>query len=694
MPAKISFFDMSILAIPSGPYIPLPVTLGPNWQPNDLRIFLQIAGGANPPTGTVTPPGFTAIATASAASGGGGGITSQVANISYRRLIAGDTDTFIQYAVPSSTSYSSLALVTARGASPSTNPTAAYVTDPSGAITLPGSSSTGGSVTVPSLSVPFVGVLLQLFFSYVAAGSACSLGGPTGWTNLVASDNSGATYSPWSGVASTTVVAKAFSSTGSTGSMPGLLYGAENGAFINHVWVAIPAAPDISATAGSCGAVPTSAAATGGATNVVVASAGNATSVATSGTAFNPLQGYWISDPLTLPGDPVTGSVIRWASNTPTGSSVTVETSINNGASWDAATNNRLVPRLKPGDTVTRGVLARISLTRTLATDPAPTVSYLEMQVSTDSGTDELVPIGYGMIDKVTTKTVGGSTGAGSTVSSVGSAAVTSKGGGQTGGGTSIKIHVTDMSRAIKRNVWQMPYVVPVGTNYGDAVKAMVLDRLPSQTEFAISTTTRATDSALVYGMDQGGDPWQDIREVAMAIGFEAYFDPRGVFVFRAVPDPRIGEPVLVFDENFNPIVAEATKELSDEQTFNDVVVTGQSSGTQNPVSAEAFDNDPASRTYILGDYGRVGQRLPFNNVTTLDQAQDAANAVLNNSLGAAETVTIVNVPHPALEPGDVVKIKVSNVKIDGTYIINSMTTPMSPAEAQQLVCFRQSTNA
>src|SRR5882757_6770124 len=164
MPAKISFFDMSILAIPSGPYIPLPVTLGPNWQPNDLRIFLQIAAGSNPPTGTVTPPGFTAIATASASS-------TQIANISYRRLVAGDTDTFIQYAVPSSTSYSSLALVTARGASPTVNPTAAYVTSP--ALTLPSSSSTGGSVTVTTLPVAAAGALLQLFFSYVAAGSAC-----------------------------------------------------------------------------------------------------------------------------------------------------------------------------------------------------------------------------------------------------------------------------------------------------------------------------------------------------------------------------------------------------------------------------------------------------------------------------------------------------------------------------------------
>lgn len=689
MPATIQCFDMSIVAQPSGPYTPLPITLGPNWQPNDIRFFFQAYTFGNNGPPWAIPPGFTVIADSVPA------LATHQCFVAYRRLVPGDTDTFIQYANFGDSKTWSSGLITVRGASVTSNPTAA----PLASTSLPTLSATGGTISLSSVTVPAAGAVLMWFYSVPNLNqpnlnpTGATLGAPAGWSNIVATDGSGAAYAPFGGQSSTMFVGKSFSSSGSTGAI-NVAYGAELAALLGPAWVAIPAAPDVSATAGSATAAATSANATGGVTNVVIASGGSARAVATSSTAFNPLQGYWISDPLTLPGDPTTGSVIRWASSVPTGSSVTVETSINNGASWDVATNNRSVPRLKAGDTNTRGVLARISLTRTLATDPAPTVSYLEMQVSTDSGTDELVPIGHGMIDKVTTKTVGGSTGGGSTVSSIGSSAVISKGGGQTGGGTSIKVHVTDLSRSIKMNVWQMPFVVPKGTNYGAAVKAMVLDRLPSQTEFAISTTTRVLDTALVYGMDQGGDPWQDLREVAIAVGFECYFDPRGVFVFRPVPDPRIGEPVFVFDEDFNPIVAEASKELSDEQTFNDVVVTGQSSGTQNPVSAEAFDNDPTSRTYILGDFGRRTQRLVFNNVTTTDQAQDAANAVLFNSLGAAETVTITNVPHPALEPGDVVKIKISNVKVDGTYMVNSMTTPMSPAEAQQLVCFRQSTNA
>jgi Putative phage tail protein len=427
------------------------------------------------------------------------------------------------------------------------------------------------------------------------------------------------------------------------------------------------------------------------------------------GQVFSSTIGYWLSDPLVLTGRPVTGSVVRWVATAPVGSTVTVQTSINNGASWDTAANNQPIPRLKEGDTSTRFVLAKITMTRSavpsLLPGPAiypgsslypagspPSVSSFEMDVSADASVDELAPIGMGMIDRVTTHATAGTTGAGSSTNVSGSTAVIGRGGGQTGGGTSIKVHANDLSYAIKRNVWQMPFTVPSGMLYTDAIKAMVLDRLPDQTAFNLSTTTRVAP-LLVYGAQQGGDPWQDIQELAQAIGFEAYFDPTGVFVCRAVPDPRVGEPVWTFDENAVKLVAEAERDLSSEQTFNDIVVVGQNTSTANPFSAEAFDDDPNSPTYILGPYERVAQRLTFSLITSQDQAQDTANAALFNSLGAADTVTLTVVPMPALEPGDIVKVVCSNVKANGTYMINSMTTPLSPAGPQQLTCFRQSTD-
>jgi hypothetical protein len=321
-----------------------------------------------------------------------------------------------------------------------------------------------------------------------------------------------------------------------------------------------------------------------------------------------------------------------------------------------------------------------------------PSVSYFELDVSVDASVDELVPIGVGMIDDVTTHATAGTSGSGSTTNVSTSTSVVSQGGGQFGGGVAIKVHANDLSYAIKRNVWQQPFTVPSGLLYTDAIKAMVEDRLPSQTAFNLSTTT-ATTPLLVYGASQGGDPWQDIMELAAAIGFEVFFDATGVCVVRPIPDPGIGDPVWAFDENLVPLVAEAEFDLSSEQTFNDIVVVGQSTSSANPFSGEAFDNDPNSPTYILGPYGRVTQRVNSSLITSQYQAQAMAYSALYASLGAANTVTLTTVPMPALEPGDIILIVCSDVKANGTYMINHLEMPLSPADPAIYTCFRQSTS-
>ncbi len=679
MPATLQFFDMSVNTTEPAYSVPVAVTTGPNFQPGDVRMFFQICmTSAGTTDYTVVPPGYTSFY-----SGAPLGM-----RLCYRYMVAGDTDTFIQYTNPAPFVIAfSLLQVTVRGVSPSAAPTVPSVT---ATPTLPAASTTGGSVSGTAFSVP-VGAGLLWINNNLAAGTGCTWGAPAGWSNLVATDGSGAQYTPFGAQKSAALFGKAFSSAGSTGAYS-IQYGAEQNARYYLAGITVAAASDV---APGVSTPPTTAATATAATfsvsTAVTATTGSASTTATASTAFNPLYGIWLSDPLTLPGTPVTGSVVRWAQTTPAGTTALVETSINNGASWDAAVNNSQVPRLSTGDTATRTVLARVTLSRSSSTSPPPRVTRLELQVSTDNGVDELVPIGHGMIDKVTASAVGGSSGTGSVTSVVSSSAVISRGGGQTGGGTSIKIHVVDLSGAIKRNAWAMPYTVPAGLNYGAAAQAMVLNRLPSQTQFAISSTSHVTP-LLVYGMQQGGDPWQDIQDLATAIGFEAFFDPRGVFVFRPVPNPNVGDPVWVFDEDLVQLVSEASRQLSNDQTFNHVIVSGQATSSANPVTAEAFDNNPSSPTYILGPYGEVTERLTFSTITTQAQAQAAANALLLNSLGGADTVTITVVPQPALEPGDIVKVHISDVNVDGNYMINSMTTSMSPADPQQLVCFRQST--
>lgn len=410
---------------------------------------------------------------------------------------------------------------------------------------------------------------------------------------------------------------------------------------------------------------------------------GAASETYTVSPVYSRLRGYRISDPLALSGDPVTGSVVTWAAVAGSaGSTYLVETSIDFGASWQAATNGAPVPRLNPGDTVTRAVLTRVTMTRLASGDTSPKLTALEVRVSLDSSVDELVAIGHGIITSVKAKIGPGS-------SSSGGSGVFTSGGGQTGTGLSLKIKCVDPSRAISKNPWEKPFVVNTQP-YDQAAVTMVQNRLPTQEDFSVVSVNRSTD-LLIYGLDQGSDSWQDIRDLGTACGSDSFFDPAGVFVFRPVTDPRIAPPVWVFDDSATCTVTQIERELTDEQTVNWVVVKGESTSSQNAVSAVAFDNDPSSRTYVYGRFGKHTAIVTIPSVTTADQAQTAANAILFASLGAAETTTITTVPIPFLECGDCVTVSFGDVKADGRYVINQMTTPLSPGGAQTLTCFRQS---
>lgn len=358
---------------------------------------------------------------------------------------------------------------------------------------------------------------------------------------------------------------------------------------------------------------------------------------------------------------------------------VTVETSINNGASWDLATSNATVPRLHTGDTTTLAVLTRVTMTRPSAAHVSPSLTSLEVQVSCDASVDEYVAIGHGPIISVKPSI---STGSGT---SSGGNGVFATGGGQIGTGLNLKVKCVDPSRSISKNPWQTPKVISTQP-YDQAVVEMVTDRLPTQEDFSVVSANRNTD-LLIYGLAQS-DSWQDIRDLSTACGFESFFDVAGTFVFRQVRDPRVTPPAWTFDDGATCTVTQVDRELTDEQTLNYITVKGESTSSQNPVSASAFDNDPGSPTYVGGRFGIHGAIITIPSVTTQDQAQTAADAILFASIGSCETTTITTVPIPFLEVGDCVTVSIGDVQSDGRYVINQMTTGWP---TQTLTCFRQS---
>jgi hypothetical protein len=210
---------MSVSLTPPAGYLqPQPIPLGPNRLPNDIRLAFITASGVtggsmlemqlqpDPPTG------FTAAYSINP------GLETH--GVYYRRITATDTDNVnVTWAKPTNWQHFMFATMTVRGVSPTSTPTGGW---------LRLSQTSGDTAAVAaSVTVPGPGVMVFMAgtvpdpwaSSGVAPSWAVALGAPTGWTNLVATDKSGATFFQYGTDPSLILVAKTFSASGTTGAV-------------------------------------------------------------------------------------------------------------------------------------------------------------------------------------------------------------------------------------------------------------------------------------------------------------------------------------------------------------------------------------------------------------------------------------------------------------------------------------------
>lgn len=248
MAAQLEFFDMAVsITPPNGHLEPLPITLGPNWQPNDVRLVFVVGGGSSgqysldmamlpdPPTG------FTSAYSLDP--------NRETFGTYYRRLRVGDTDTEVAWVKPVSWEYFMFGTLTVRGVSPTANPTAGRL----GVTYITADTTTGA--TVDSVLVPGAGAVV-LFVGNVAAPEkaswphwAVAMGTPDSWTHLVATDKSGTDFNQFDTSPALMAVARSFTTSGSTG--PIVVPAAKGSPAFAAMYAYLPAALDVSATIGA-----------------------------------------------------------------------------------------------------------------------------------------------------------------------------------------------------------------------------------------------------------------------------------------------------------------------------------------------------------------------------------------------------------------------------------------------------------
>lgn len=216
-------------------------------------------------------------------------------------------------------------------------------------------------------------------------------------------------------------------------------------------------------------------------------------------------------------------------------------------------------------------------------------------------------------------------------------------------------------------------YVIAAGTNYVTAIQDLITFRYPGAT-FSFPTGVTNTTPRLYF--QENWDIWKQAQKMAVAIGYDLYFDAYGVCTMTPVPS-IYNASVWDYSEGPESMILSVDRSLNDEEIYNHFVVTGESTSNSTPYRGEASDTTPTSPTYIYGAFGDRPQFIRSGLVTSNAQAQTMATAELQKSIGQPLSANVQSIVHPAHDVGDVIRIVRDKAKIDSFFVMDKLTIPM-----------------
>ncbi len=251
-------------------------------------------------------------------------------------------------------------------------------------------------------------------------------------------------------------------------------------------------------------------------------------------------------------------------------------------------------------------------------------------------------------------------------------------------GSPEISLEAFDRSRTISRDKFTVPYTIPAQTNVLDAIKDIVKRTYPAVVYDTISTAVTTTAPML---FEAGDDPWEACGELAKAMGCVIYFDADGDLAILPPDDVNaLPQPEFSYVEGESCTMLGMSRRYSDDPGYNGVIVTGESVGDElPPVRGEAWDDNPTSPTYRHGPYGEVPAFHTDKVAKTADEAKVVAQLVLADMLGAAHQIEVTAIVHPALEAGDIVRVRRERSGVDGLYAVDAFPVPLKANATQSL---------
>lgn len=195
-------------------------------------------------------------------------------------------------------------------------------------------------------------------------------------------------------------------------------------------------------------------------------------------------------------------------------------------------------------------------------------------------------------------------------------------------------------------------WTVAAGTPTPDAIRALITDGVPGL-EYLFAQVSHTMPATVLL---PGADRWAAARDWATAAGCELYFDGLGRCLLKPEVPLTNAVPVWEFVEGPNGLLIGADVEYDRQDAWSAVVASGGNSAV-GVFTAKVVDSNPQSPTNYYGGFGKKPYFYSSPVLNSQAACLQAATTILAAKSGVARAVHFAGVPHPALEPGDVIKV-------------------------------------
>lgn len=248
----------------------------------------------------------------------------------------------------------------------------------------------------------------------------------------------------------------------------------------------------------------------------------------------------------------------------------------------------------------------------------------------------------------------------------------------QPGGGIQVR-SAPDRWAKVQRAMFETPRASTLPHSIRTEAQSLVSEVVTMDSFSTVATSTR-TVPAIVWDRDRAAA----VVDLVTSIGAEAFFDVAGNLVVKDAP-LLSQAPVWTVDASASGVMVGGDVSRDRARTYNVVVMSMSAVDGRVPFTPQIIeDDDPTSRTWVGGPFGRVPYFYSSPLLRSANHAIEAGRPILNRVKAINAQLNVEAIVHPGLDRGDVITV-ITPTGLTERHLVDAVTIPLSVDGTQQI---------